>query len=75
MTKLKMLHLSSGSKLPGGILLGLSVETIEEIFLEECNSYWTSDDANLLNDVRIIILILICTIAHVYISQNTTAHV
>ncbi|XP_033213055.1 uncharacterized protein LOC117170382 isoform X2 [Belonocnema kinseyi] len=51
MKNLKMLHLHSGSKLPGEILVGLSFETIEEIFLEECNTFWTSENAHLLNTV------------------------
>ncbi|XP_033207888.1 uncharacterized protein LOC117167214 isoform X2 [Belonocnema kinseyi] len=51
MKNLKMLHLNSGSKLPGEILMGLSFETIEEIFLEECKTFWTLENADLLNTV------------------------
>lgn len=59
MKKLRMLHLNSGSKLSGEILVGLSLETIEEIFLEECNTFWTLENADLLNTVRILILTII----------------
>ena len=52
MKKLKMLHLSAGSKLSGEILIDMSFETIEELCLEECHSYWTVHNADLLNAVR-----------------------